>query len=163
MSCWIIKLWTKNDCGGLIPTRTTNHRPSDYFPCIFSVLIFCSSHVAVGEHQGQGEEARLVIPIPQFMSVIRLTGWHVSGLCPPTLTILGWRGGSPCLSSSPEAPPQNQSFDYGRSDCSSDWLWEGCPRAAKEAVVWPRQAVRDRLPHHDGTSSGHCWRSLSRK
>ena len=150
-------------CGGLIPTRTTNHWPSDYFSLHILGLIFCRSHVSLGEHSEQSEEARLVIPIPMFASVIGLSGWHVDGLSLPTVTIPGRRGGSPYLSNSPEAPSQNQSSDFGRPVHSQDWLRAGCPRTAEEAVVWPRQAVRDRLPHHDGTSSGHCWRSLSRK
>jgi len=131
MSRWINKLWTKNDCGGLIPTRTTNHWPLrlSFFPCIFSVLIFCRSHVALGEYQRQGEEARLVIPIPQFASVIRLPGWHVGGLCLPTVTISG-------------------------SDRCSDWLWAGRPRAIEEAVVRPHQEVRYGIPHDDGTPLG---------
>ena len=153
----INKLWTKNVCGGLIPTRTTNHWPPPiiFFPCIFSVLIFCRSHVTMGEHQRQGEQAGLVIPVPKFVHVIRLPGWHVGGFCPPTVMILGRRGGSPYFSSSPEAPPQNQSSDFDRPDRSPDWLRVGCPQTVEEAVVRPRQAVWDRIPHDDGTPSGH--------
>ena len=83
-----------------------NHWP----PLVFSLHILCTNLLQEscrsGGHPEQGEEARLVIPIPEFASVIRLPGWHVSGLCPPTITIPGRRGGSPCLSSSPEALPQ---------------------------------------------------------
>lgn len=133
MSRWINKLWTKNDCGGLIPTRTTNHWPLR----LFSLRILCTNLLqeALGEYQRQGEEAGLVIPIPEFASVIRLPGWPVGGLCSPTVTIPGRRGGSLCLSSSPEAPSQNQSSDFSRLDRCPDWLWEGRPRAVEEAVV----------------------------
>ena len=40
-------------------------------------------------------------------------------------------------------------------DRSLDWLRAGCPRAAEEVVVRPCQAVWDRIPHDDGTPSGH--------